>query len=196
MKITCFDENFLKKSLMWTFFDNNLFWQQFFFCENFSKENFFDENVYDDNFLHKKFCDEYFFDDNFLETIFSIKTFWKKTFLKLTFKENFIGNKFFGVNFFGNNFFDDNYLAHVIEKPNLRIPNPQYFLLFKWKFADFFIHFEIDRGDKKTKCIHKLNVIKKIVVNIGVSEFVNLVFRWREQDIWLQKNSFITLQIH
>ena len=23
------------------------------------------------------------------------------------------------------------YLAHVIEKPNLRIPNPQYFLLFK-----------------------------------------------------------------
>ena len=41
----------------------------------------------------------------------------------------------------------------------------------------FFIHFEFDRGDKKTKCIHKLNVIKKIVVNIGDSEFVNLVFR-------------------
>ena len=75
------------------------------------------------------------------------------------------------------------YLAHVIEKPNLRIPNPQYFLLFKWKFDDFFIHFEFDRGDKKTKCIHKSNVIKKIVVNIRDSEFVNLVFRWREQDI-------------
>ena len=74
------------------------------------------------------------------------------------------------------------YLAHVIEKPNLRIPNPQYFLLFKWKFDNFFIHFEFDRGDKKTKCIHKSNVIKKIVVNIGDSEFVNLVFRWREQD--------------
>ena len=79
-------------------------------------------------------------------------------------------------------FFPDFYLAHVIEKPNLRIPNPQYFLLFKWKFDNFFIHFEFDRGDKKTKCIHKSNVIKKIVVNIGDSEFVNLVFRWREQD--------------
>ena len=79
--------------------------------------------------------------------------------------------------------FHDFYLAHVIEKRNLRIPNPQYFLLFKWKFDDFFIHFEFDRGDKKTKCIHKSNVIKKIVVNIGDSEFVNFVFRWREQDI-------------
>ena len=79
------------------------------------------------------------------------------------------------------------YLAHVIEKPNLRIPNPQYFLLFKWKFDDFFIHFEFDRGDKKTKCIHKSNVIKKIVVNIGDSEFVNLVFRWREQDNLYEK---------
>ena len=74
----------------------------------------------------------------------------------------------------------NNYLAHVIEKPNLRILNPQYFLLFKWKFDDFFIHFEFDRGDKKTKCIHKSNVIKKIVVNIRDSEFVNLVFRWRD----------------
>ena len=55
-------------------------------------------------------------------------------------------------------------------------------MLFKWKFDDFFIHFEFDRGDKKTKCIHKSNVIKKIVVDIGDSEFVNLVFRWREQD--------------
>ena len=27
--------------------------------------------------------------------------------------------------------FGGKYLAHVIEKPNLRIPNPQYFLLFK-----------------------------------------------------------------
>ena len=82
------------------------------------------------------------------------------------------------------------YLAHVIEKPNLRIPNPQYFLLFKWKFDDFFIHFEFDRGNKKTKCIHKSNIIKKRVVNIWDSEFVNLGFRWREQDnnlhyIWI-----------
>ena len=75
------------------------------------------------------------------------------------------------------------YLAHVIEKPNLRILNPQYFLLFKWKLNDFFIHFEFDRGGKKTKCIHKLNVIKKIVVTVRDSEIVNLVFRWREQDI-------------
>ena len=82
----------------------------------------------------------------------------------------------------GCNASQQHYLAHVIKKPNLRIPNPQYLLLFKWKFDDFFIHFEFDRGDKKTKCIHKLNVIKKIVVNIGDSEFVNLVFRWREQD--------------
>ena len=90
----------------------------------------------------------------------------------------------FSFEFFFLIFSAEIYLAHVIEKPNLRIPNPQYFLLFKWKFDDFFIHFEFDRGDKKTKCIHKSNVIKKIVVNIGDSEFVNLVFRWREQDIW------------
>ena len=83
------------------------------------------------------------------------------------------------------------YLAHVIEKPNLRIPNPQYFLLFKWKFDNFFIHFEFDRGDKKTKCIHKLNVIKKIVVNIRDSEFVNLVFRWREQDKYFENFNFL-----
>ena len=89
------------------------------------------------------------------------------------------------------------YLAHVIEKPNLRIPNPQYFLLFKWKFDNFFIHFEFDRGDKKTKCIHKLNVIKKIVVNIGDSEFVNFVFRWREQDnilLWTRLLQYLSKQ--
>ena len=92
-------------------------------------------------------------------------------------------SKFIQWSKYDQNSYNDQYLAHVIEKPNLRIPNPQYFLLFKWKFDDFFIHFEFDRGDKKTKCIHKSNVIKKIVVNIGNSEFVNLVFRWREQDI-------------
>ena len=43
--------------------------------------------------------------------------------------------------------------------------------------------------DKKTKCIHKSNVIKKIVVNIGDSEFVYFVFRWREQD-----NCFMNLR--
>ena len=73
-------------------------------------------------------------------------------------------------------------LLTLSKQPNLRIQNPQYFLLFKWKFDNFFIHIEFDRGNKKTKCIHKSNVIKKIVVNIGDSEFVNLVFRWREQD--------------
>ena len=34
-------------------------------------------------------------------------------------------------------------------------------MLFKRKFDDFFIHFDFDRGGKKTKCIQKLNVIKK-----------------------------------
>ena len=101
----------------------------------------------------------------------------------ITVKWNLLKTFLFGLPMSFSSHFRNLYLAHVIEKPNLRIPNPQYFLLFKWKFDHFFIRFEFDRGDKKTKCIHKSNVIKKIVVNIGDSEFVNLVFRWREQDI-------------
>ena len=87
------------------------------------------------------------------------------------------------------------YLAHVIEQPNFRIPNPQYFVylldqtvgrdtlqFIYWNHAPFSNSFKISKKPQNVFSVSLKNQNKNFVVNIGDSEFGNLVVRWREQD--------------
>ena len=88
------------------------------------------------------------------------------------------------------------YLAHVIEQPNFRIPNTQYFVyLLDQTVGRDILQFNIEitkpflilsksqRSLKMCSQNHLKNQNKNFVVNIRDSEFWKLVVQWRERNI-------------